>query len=116
MIDFDGTWDDFVRDEETRERNLRLIEVRDAEEIDAAPLRTCCDDPTNYTMEPGDHIPDPDTGFVQPNFYRCNVCRNLIEDFDYINLVKWHRDPTLEPDAVPAEIDERTKVPEKRIA
>jgi len=74
----------------------------------------CCDDPRNYTCEPNDFI-DPDTGYREGDFWRCS-CGNLIEDSDYGLLVQWFQNPVPEPDGVPAEIDERTRIEKKRIA
>lgn len=88
--------------------------IRDAAPLEIECPRPCCDSPSNYTYIPASGMHDPLTGVAEEPEWRCH-CGNQIAESDY--LVNWtNKRDRIEPDAVPEEIDEKTRIPEKRIA
>lgn len=97
-----------------------LAEMRESRrqqnDVEIYTSRPCCDIPSNYQYIPASGLYDPLTGVAEEPFYQCS-CGGRICESDYANICKWFESKNqTEPDAVPIEIDERTRIKEKRIA
>jgi hypothetical protein len=111
-FDYDSTFDDWQNDSAAREKAADDAALRDMREVETGPR--CCDNPANFKCEPSLDR-DPDTGYFEGSYYRCAQCRNLICEEDYAAICMWAQ-RIQEPEAVPAEIDQKTRIHEKRIA
>lgn len=116
-------FDDYPEYSETDWRNemdaAEISEMREAArepELEIETSRPCCDVPANYVYIPAIGYRDPLTGVAEEPFYECS-CGDRIAESDYSNIVKWfERKNEIEPDAVPIEIDRRTRIDPKRVA
>lgn len=88
---------------------------RDSDDVEIFTARPCCDNPANYQFIPPSGTRDLETGYPDEAFYECS-CGNRIAESDFEMIVRWSENKQPEPDGVPEEIDERTRIQEKRIA
>lgn len=90
--------------------------ARETDDVEIFTARPCCEIPANYTHIPPTGSRDFFTGYPDEAFYECS-CGDRIAESDYVNIVKWfERKNQIEPDAVPIEIDRRTRIEPKRVA
>ena len=80
---------------DTRELSALDADRRDMQEYPAPALQMkllleppCCDNPANFTLSPG-YDAEPETGYADSMYYRCQVCNELIAEEDYAALVEW---------------------------
>lgn len=81
-------------------------------------MKPCCDNPTNLKCQESFER-DPDTGYFEGSFYRCIECGSVTCEEDYAALCHfedWKSRQIPEPEAVPFEIDRRTRIDRKEAA
>ena len=83
-------------------------------------MNPCCDNPENFVLDQSIYDTERETGYVHDlRFYRCQECGNLICDEDLAAICQYRElmnRQQAEPDAVPVEIDEATRIRKQKVA
>lgn len=96
--DNEFTEQDWRHEADARELTALDADRRDMQEYPAPPLQMelkftpaprCCENPANFTLSVG-YDAEPETGYADSMYYRCQVCNELIAEEDYAALVEWN--------------------------